>query len=76
MRTQSSDTSPEIEQIQIELLRKASLSKHFAIVEVIFPWFRGVSKHANPVAHKQQGSDTLTMSGAAVGCRRPRSTQR
>jgi len=33
MLTQSSDTSPEIERVQIELLRKASLQKRFAITE-------------------------------------------
>jgi hypothetical protein len=32
MRTQSSDTSPEMERVQIELLRKAPLSKRFAIM--------------------------------------------
>lgn len=32
MLTQSSDTSPEIERVQIELLRKASPAKRFAIM--------------------------------------------
>jgi len=32
MRTQSMDTSPEAERVQIELLRKASPAKKFAIV--------------------------------------------
>jgi hypothetical protein len=32
MCTQSSDTSPEIERVQIELLRKAPLTKRFAIM--------------------------------------------
>ena len=31
MRTQSPDTSPEAERVQIELLRKAPISKRFAI---------------------------------------------
>jgi len=33
MRTQSMDTHPEIERIQIELLRKASIAQHFAMIE-------------------------------------------
>ncbi len=33
MRTQSMDTSPEAERVQIELLRKASITKRFAIMQ-------------------------------------------
>src|SRR5437879_97210 len=33
MRTQSMDTSPEAERVQIELLRKASPAKRFALME-------------------------------------------
>jgi hypothetical protein len=33
MRTQSEDTSPEIERVQIELIRKASPAKRFAIMQ-------------------------------------------
>ena len=33
MRTQSMDTSPEAERVQIELIRKASPAKRFAIME-------------------------------------------
>ena len=33
MRTQSMDTSPEAERVQIELLRKAPISKRFALIE-------------------------------------------
>jgi hypothetical protein len=32
MLTQSSDTSPEIERVQVELLRKASPAKRFALM--------------------------------------------
>jgi hypothetical protein len=35
MRTQSEDTSPEIERVQIELIRKASISKRFAIMQAL-----------------------------------------
>ena len=35
MRTQSEDTSPEMERIQIELIRKASIAKRFAIMQVL-----------------------------------------
>ena len=34
MRTQSMDTSPEAERVQIELIRKASPAKRFTIMEV------------------------------------------
>ena len=33
MRTQSMDTSPEAERVHIELIRKASIAKRFAIME-------------------------------------------
>ncbi len=33
MRTQSMDTSPEAERVQIELLRKASITKRFALMQ-------------------------------------------
>lgn len=33
MRLQSMDTSPEAERVQIELMRNASVSKRFAIME-------------------------------------------
>ena len=33
MRTQSMDTSPEAEHVQIELIRKASIAKRFTIME-------------------------------------------
>ena len=33
MRTQSEDTSPEMERVQIELIRKAPITKRFAIMQ-------------------------------------------
>ena len=33
MRTQSMDTGPEAERVQIELLRKASVTKRFVLIE-------------------------------------------
>ena len=33
MRTQSEDTSPEMERVQIELIRKASIAKRFEIMQ-------------------------------------------
>ncbi len=33
MRTQSMDTSPEAERVQIELIRKAPITKRFALME-------------------------------------------
>jgi hypothetical protein len=33
MRTQSEDTSPEMERVQIELIRKAPITKRFALMQ-------------------------------------------
>ena len=33
MKTQSMDTTPEAERVQIELIRKASIAKRFTIME-------------------------------------------
>ena len=33
MRTQSEDTSPEMERVQVELIRKAPISKRFALMQ-------------------------------------------
>jgi hypothetical protein len=44
MRTQSNDTSPEIERVQIELLRKAPLTKRFAIMAAWSQFIREAAK--------------------------------
>ncbi len=44
MRTQSSDTSPEVEKVQIELLRKAPISKHIAIVDEWSQFIRALAR--------------------------------
>ncbi len=44
MRTQSSDTSPETERVLIELLRKAPITKHIAIMESWSRFIREVAK--------------------------------
>ena len=44
MSTQSSDTPPEIERVQIELLRKAPLTKRFALTEEWSDFIREVAK--------------------------------
>ncbi len=60
MRTQSSDTSPEIERVQVEMLRKAPLSKHFAIMEAWSQFITEVAKQGirrdHPEADEQEVS--------------------
>ncbi len=52
MRTQSEDTSPEMERVQIELIRKASTSKRFAIMQA---WSQLLIE-ANKQTHSQRQS--------------------
>jgi 16S rRNA U1498 N3-methylase RsmE len=43
MRTQSLDTSPEMERVQIDMLRKTSITKKFAMIEA---WSRFITEAA------------------------------
>lgn len=44
MRTQSPDTSPEMERVQIDMLRKMSISERFTLIESWSQFIREVAK--------------------------------
>ena len=44
MRIQSSDTSPEMERVQIDILRKMSTAERFAVMESWSQFIREVAK--------------------------------
>lgn len=46
MKTQSSDTSPEAERVQIELLRKASVARRFALARSLTEMTVSMSRRA------------------------------
>jgi hypothetical protein len=56
MRTQSIDTSPEAERVQIELIRKASVTKRFTIMQswssFLIEANRQAIRKANPNANE------------------------
>jgi hypothetical protein len=56
MRTQSMDTSPEAERVQIELIRKASVTKRFTIMQswsyFLIEANRQAIRKANPNANE------------------------
>ena len=58
MRTQSRDTNPDIEQIQIHLLRQASLTRRFELVEAWSLFIRDVARQGvrreHPEASEQE----------------------
>ncbi len=58
MRTQSMDTSPEAERVQIELIRKASVTKRFTIMQswsqFIIEANRQAIRKANPKASEEE----------------------
>lgn len=58
MRTQSTDTHPKAEAVQIELLRKASPSKRFALMrrlsEQTISLAKRAIRRANPDASEQE----------------------
>ena len=58
MRTQSPDTSPEMERVQIEMLRKMSIAERFAMMESWSHFIREVAKQGirrdNPSASEEE----------------------
>ncbi len=58
MRTQSMDTSPEAERVQIELIRKAPITKRFTIMQswsqFIIEANRQAIRKANPKASEKE----------------------
>ena len=58
MRTQSSDTSPEAERVQIELLRKAGEARRYELVcslsQSVIQWSRESIRKAHPEASENE----------------------
>mgnify|MGYP007135469961 CR=1 FL=1 len=58
MKTQSMDTSPEAERVQIDLIRKAPISKRFALMQAwsqfIIEANRKAIRQANPNASEEE----------------------
>ena len=58
MRTQSPDTSPDAERVQIELLRKASEARRFGLVrslsKSVIQWSRQTIRQAHPDASEEE----------------------
>ena len=60
MRTQSMDTHPDIERVQIELIRKASITKRFELIEAWSQFITEAAKRTirrdHPEASEQEVS--------------------
>lgn len=58
LRTQSSDTNPEIERVQLELLRKATDARRFGLVRSLsqsgIEWSRQSLREAHPEASEEE----------------------
>jgi hypothetical protein len=58
MRTQSPDTSPEAELVQIELIRRSSMARRFEIVRSLSAFTRQLAlngiRRANPSASEEE----------------------
>ncbi len=58
MRTQSPDTSPDAERVQIELLREASDARRFGLVrslsKSVIQWSRQTIQQAHPDASEEE----------------------
>ncbi|MDQ2905575.1 MAG: hypothetical protein M3Y81_18780 [Chloroflexota bacterium] len=58
MRAQSSDTNPEIERVQLELLRKATDAQRFGLVRSLsqsgIEWSRQSIREAHPEASEEE----------------------
>ena len=61
MRTQSEDTSPEMEQAQIELIRKASPSKIFGLVRSMSQTMIQASRENIRRLHPDASKEELTL---------------
>ncbi|HEY7127969.1 MAG TPA: hypothetical protein VH540_28835 [Ktedonobacterales bacterium] len=57
MKTQSPDTSPEAERVQIELLRKATLAQRFALVSSLSYTTRQLALRAVQRAHPEASEE-------------------
>jgi hypothetical protein len=61
MRTQSEDTSPEMERVQIELIRKASPAKIFGLVRSMSQTMIQASRENIRKLHPDANQEELTM---------------
>src|SRR6266566_5057276 len=61
MRTQSEDTSPEMERVQIELIRKASIAKRFAIMQAWSQLLIEASRENIRRLHPDASKEELTL---------------
>jgi hypothetical protein len=61
MRTQSEDTSPEMERVQIELIRKASPAKIFGLVRSMSQTMMQASRENIRKLHPEASKEELTL---------------
>jgi len=61
MRTQSEDTSPEMERVQIELIRKASPAKIFGLVRSMSETMMQASRRNIRKLHPDASEEELTL---------------
>lgn len=61
MRTQSMDTSPEAERVQIELLRKASITRRFAIMQAWSQFIVEANRQHIRKAHPDASEEELAL---------------
>ncbi len=61
MRTQSMDTSPEAERVQIELLRKAPITKRFAIMQAWSQFIIEANRQHIRKAHPNTSEEELAL---------------
>jgi hypothetical protein len=61
MRTQSDDTSPEMERVQIELIRKASPAKIFGLVRSMSQTMMQVSRENIRKLHPDASKEELSL---------------
>ena len=61
MRTQSTDTSPEAERVQIELIRKASPAKLFGLVRSLSQSMMQASRENIRQLHPDANEDELAL---------------
>jgi hypothetical protein len=61
MRTQSEDTSPEMERVQIELIRKASSAKLFGLVRSMSQTMMQASRENIRRLHPDANKEELTL---------------
>ena len=61
MRTQSEDTSPEMERVQIELLRKAPITKRFALMQSWTQFIIGAAKQGIRRTHPSASEEEISL---------------